>query len=336
MNLNTHLAPHVRAFFEDHLACQRNLSPNTIQSYRDALKMFLQFAAATRKKPAAEILMTDMEDPLVPDFLSHLEKTRGNSVRTRNHRLVALRVFFEYVSSREPLLLDRCRRVLAIPLKKGAAIPSIRYLEKEEIVAIFDAVDRSSALGQRDHALLLFLYNTGARVQEASDARVSWLSLEKPHRIEILGKGRKLRVCPLWESTVRTLQKLLGERDGQIGRDDHLFLNRLGRPLSRAGIADVVEKYTTRAAAGMAALREKKVTPHTIRHTTAMHLLQSGVEVNVIRSWLGHVSLSTTNCYVQIDLAMKARALKSCEIRDRDASCRWRSKPDILAWLESL
>ncbi len=294
MNTNTHLAPYVRTFFEDHLVCQRNLSGNTIQSYRDAMKLFLQFAATMLKKPAANLLMADIEEPLITGFLTHLEGARGNSIRTRNHRLIALRTFFEYVSTREPLFLDRCRKVLAIPLKRGAALPSIRYLEKEEILAMFDAVDRHTALGRRDYALLLFLYNTGARVQETADTRLSWLSLQKPYRVEILGKGRKLRACPLWETTVRTLRALLAEQGRDATGDTHLFFNRLGRPIGRAGIANIVRKHAAR----VPTLRDKKVTPHTIRHTTAMHLLQSGVEVNVIRSWLGHVNLAqqTVTC----------------------------------------
>jgi len=332
MTDNIHLAPHVRTFFEDHLSCQRSLSVNTIQGYRDALKLFLQFAATAKRKPAAELLLADVEEPVITGFLTHLERVRGNSIRTRNHRLAALRSFFKYLSAREPLLLDRCQKVLAIPLKRGATPPGIRYLEKEEVLGMFDSVDRRTALGRRDHALLLFLYNTGARVQEAADARVSWLSLEKPYRVEILGKGRKLRTCPLWESTVRTLRALLEERGGPVGPDAFLFLNRLGRPLSRAGIADIVGKHAAR----VPALKEKIVTPHTIRHTTAMHLLQSGVEVNVIRGWLGHASLTTTNCYVQIDLAMKAKALQSCEIPSPGSRCRWRTDPDILTWLEAL
>ena len=226
---------------------------------------------------------------------------------------------------------------MAVPLKRGAAIPEICYLEREEIVAIFDAVDKKTGRGRRDYALLLFTYNTGARVQEASDTLISWLALEKPYRVEILGKGHKWRTCPLWDSTAQVLKNLIAERAPRNDRDAHLFLNRLGQPISRFGIANVVGKYAAKASKTVPSLQGKKITPHTIRHTTAMHLLQSGVEVNVIRSWLGHVSLATTNRYIEIDMKMKAEALEACSFEDKKAQrCRWKSNPDILAWLETL
>lgn len=337
MNADRPLAPYVRTFFEDHLACQRNLSSHTMQSYRDAMKLFLSFAAAGRKKPAAQLLVEDFDEPLVIRFLTHLERSRKNSIQTRNHRLVVLRRFFGYVASREPAFLEVCRKILTVPIKKGAAPPEIAYLERDEITAILDAVDRRGPLGRRDYALLLFLYNSGARVQEAADARIGSVAFQKPYRVEILGKGRKWRTCPLWESTVRALRELNPEVGSQRGSDRPLFLNRLRGPLSRSGIADIVEKYSRRAAECQPSLRSRKVTPHTIRHTTAMHLLQSGVEVNVIRSWLGHVSLSTTNRYVEIDLQMKVKALEACEgVAGRRPVPRWKSNPDILAWLGTL
>jgi site-specific recombinase XerD len=327
----------VRSFFEDHLACQRNMSPNTIRSYRDALKLFLRFAAGHLNKSATRLLATDLQEPLILAFLSDLERTRGNSIQTRNHRLGVLQTLCEYIASRDPTLLDHCHRVVTIPHKRGAALPEVRYLEKGQVAAILDTVDRGTALGRRDHALLLFLYNTGARVQEVADARVSWLHLAGPYKVELLGKGRKWRTCPLWESTAQRLQELVATYTRQPGGGDYLFVNRQGGQLSRSGIADVVERAVARAARATASLRECRVTPHTFRHTTAMHLLQAGVEVNVIRSWLGHVSIATTNRYIEIDLAMKAKALETCEVgQDERSAGRWRSDPDILAWLESL
>lgn len=337
MTSNGYLAVYVRSFFEDYLVCQRNLSGNTVQSYRDAIKIFLRFAATQHKKPAAKLLVADMEDSLVISFLNHLEGARGNSIQTRNHRLALLRSFFKYLSMQEMVFLDICRKVLAIPLKRGAELPEIHYLEKEEITAILGAINKSTMSGARDYALLLFMYNTGARVQETADARISWLSLEKPYKVEILGKGRKWRTCPFWENTARVLRTHIAEQRAQDRRDDHLFLNRFGRPFSRSGIAGIVHKYADKAAQNTPSLRSKKVTPHIIRHTTAMHLLQAGVEINVIRSWLGHVSLATTHRYVEIDLEMKAKALETCELpQNRGAPPRWRTNPDILEWLESL
>jgi integrase/recombinase XerD len=181
------------------------------------------------------------------------------------------------------------------------------------------------------------MYNTGARVQETADVQVPWLTLERPFKVELLGKGRKWRTCPLWDGTARVLKNLVIERGLKLGDDAHLFTSRLRCPMSRSAIADVVHKYANLAARRVPSLQRKPVTPHTLRHTTAMHLLQSGVEVNVIRSWLGHVSIATTNHYVEIDLQMKAKALEACRISvPRRRAGRWNSDPDILAWLEGL
>jgi site-specific recombinase XerD len=313
------------------------VSPNTIRSYRDGLKLFLRFAATHLKKPVTRLLVTDLQESLVLSFLSDLEQTRGNAVQTRNHRLGAIQVLCEYIAGREPTLLDHCRRVVTIPRKRGAVVPEIHYLEKDQVAAILGAVDDRTPLGRRDHALLLFLYNSGARAQEAADARVGWLHLSAPFKVELLGKGRKWRTCPLWENTAQCLRALIASRPRVLGNDEYLFVNRRGGQLSRSGIADIIERAVARAAAANASLRGCRVTPHTFRHTTAMHLLQSGVEINVIRSWLGHVSLVTTNRYVEIDLAMKTKALETCAVGAAEQHpSPWRTDPDILTWLESL
>lgn len=330
------LAPYIRSFFEDYLVCRRNVSRHTIQSYRDALKLFIIFLAQQSKKSATQLLVTDISETVVVAFLAELEQTRGNTIQTRNHRLVAIRNLFNYVASREPLLLDHCRRIVEIPCKRGAAVPTIRYLEKDQVTALLDAVPRNTPRGRRDYALLLFLYNTGARVQEAADTRRGWVTLQPPFKVELLGKGRKWRTCPLWESTARHLQNLVEERKPLPGPEDYLFVNRHGSPLSRSGIANLLERYARKAATVLPSLQQCRVTPHTLRHTTAMHLLQSGVEVNVIRSWLGHASISTTNAYIEIDLAMKRKALEVCEMKTTSVSPTWQDKPDLLNWLESL
>ena len=337
MSQAVYLAPFVRSFFEDHLACRHNASQHTIQGYRDGLKLLLRFAADQAKKPAVNLLVTDMTEPLVLAFLADLEQTRGNSIQTRNHRLVGIRQLFEYIAAREPLLLDHCHQIVAIPKKRGAALPQIHYLEKEHVTAILGAVNRNGPLGRRDYALLLYMYNTGARVQEVADTRIAWLTLTPPCKVELLGKGRKWRTCPLWDSTVQHVRQLAEERGLRPGQDAHLFVNRHGHSLSRSGIANLIERYTNKAAGTTPGLQGQRVTPHTFRHTTAMHLLQSGVEVNVIRSWLGHTSISTTSRYIEIDLAMKRKALASCEVTANDPStATWRSNPDILSWLDSL
>ena len=332
-----HLAPYVRSFFEDHLSCRCNVSRNTIQSYRDALKLLLRFASAHLKKAAVNLLVTDITEPLTLAFLADLEQSRGNLIQTRNHRLVGIRRLFEYIAEREPLLLEHCRQIVAIPKKRGAALPEIRYLEKEQITALLDAVSRDGPLGRRDYSLLLFMYNTGARVQEVADTRLSWLTLSAPAKVALLGKGRKWRTCPLWESTVQQVRQVIEERGLKPEQEAHLFVNRFGRPLSRSGIAEVISRYASKAATTTPSLQGQKVTPHSFRHTTAMHLLQSGVEVNVIRSWLGHASITTTNRYIEIDLAMKRKAMETCEVGQNEPPAgRWRSDPDILTWLESL
>jgi site-specific recombinase XerD len=332
-----YLAQFIRSFFEDHLVCRRNVSRNTIQSYRDALKLLLAFAAEQRKRPATKLLIGDINEETVVGFLTHLEQSRTNSIQTRNHRLVAIRRLFDYIATRDPRLLDQCHRIATIPRKRGAVLPEIHYLEKEQLTALLGAIPKDSALGRRDYTLLLFMYNTGARVQEVADTRVSWLTLTEPFKVELLGKGRKWRTCPLWESTVHHLRQFIEQQKCSASQDDYLFVNRYGRPLSRSGIADMIQRYTTKAATTLPSLKAYRVTPHTFRHTTAMHLLQSGVEVNVIRSWLGHVSIATTNRYIEIDLAMKAKALAACEVNSPGPGAPTGPRnPDILAWLESL
>ena len=176
-----------------------------------------------------------------------------------------------------------------------------------------------------------------ARVQEVADTRLAWLTLTTPYKVELLGKGRKWRTCPLWESTVQQIKRLIEERKLTPGSENYLFVNRFGQPLSRSGIADIIERYAAKAATATPSLQGRKITPHTFRHTTAMHLLQAGLEVNLIRSWLGHVSISTTNRYIEIDLTMKRRALETCEVGPKNSlPVQWHTNPDILAWLESL
>lgn len=331
------LAAFVRPFFEDFLVCQRNVSVRTLRSYRDSIRLFLRFVGTRDKKNPSQLLVADVTEKAVTEFLADLEASRKNAIQTRNYRLVAIRGLFNFIALQEPVLMEHCRRITAIPFKRQHAIPEISYLEKNEMEAMLNAVDRNTPLGRRDHAIMLFMYNTGARAQETADARVSWLSLDPPPKVNILGKGRKWRTCPLWEAVAKELQALIAERRVAGSDDRPLFLNRYGNPITRFGLWTVIRKYRNRAAETIPGLKTKRVTPHTLRHTTAMHLLQSGVEINVIRSWLGHVNLATTHRYVEIDLAMKRKALESCELTvtpDRKSS--WRATPDILAWLESL
>jgi integrase/recombinase XerD len=335
---NASLAPFVRSYFEDHLVCRKNVSRNTIQSYRDTLKLLLCFTAERHHKTVTKLLVAEITEDVIIAFLAHLQEVRANSIQTRNHRLTAIRGLFDYIAAREPLLLDHCRRIAVIPRKRGAALPEMRYLGKDQMTALLEAAGQNRLnVEGRDYTLLLFMYNTGARVQEVADLRFSWLTLDAPAKVELLGKGRKRRTCPLWDSTATHLRRLIECRRMLSGQDNFIFVNRGGHPLSRSGIADIVRRYVARAATKLPSLENVHVTPHTLRHTTAMHLLQSGVEVNVIRSWLGHVSIATTNRYIEIDLDMKAKAMKTCEIQgSTKLQPTWKGNQEIIGWLETL
>ena len=331
------IARHIQSFFDDQIINRRNFSINSVRSYRDAVKLFIEFAAKNLGKSPIKLAVVDITEPILIDFLKHLEKDRGNSIQTRNHRLIVIKCLFEYISLREPLLLGHCSKIATIPLKRGAALPEIKYLSKDEIEAIINATDRRTLLGRRDHMLLLFMYNTGARVTEVINAKISKLSLHTSCLVELLGKGNKWRTCPIWGNIANMLQEYIKEQGSDARNNDYLFFNRSGQPISRSGIAYIIRKHAIKAAANMPSLRKRKVTPHTLRHTTAMHLLQSGVEINVIKSWLGHKSIATTNHYIEIDLEMKTQALKKCELEHSPKSiARWHKKPGLLDWLESL
>ena len=333
---NSHyLAPYIRSFFEDHLMCRRNLAQNSIWSYRDALKLLLQFVTQRVGKTTSVLEVTDIDEQVVLDFLTYLRKERGNSIQTCNQRLTTLRSLFEYIAMREPLVIEHCKRITAIPLKRGALLPQISYLTKDEVLALIDAVDQNTWEGERDYVLLLYMYNTGSRVQEVVDVRMSWFSLHPPAKVEIVGKGAKSRICPLWNNTAKALDCYLKQRSRLPRQTDHVFVNRSAMPLSRSGIAYIIKTYAQKASHTVMSLRDKHVTPHVLRHTTAMHLLQSGVEMNVIKSWLGHASVATTYRYVEIDLEMKARALQACEIASTSRRRR-QVTPELLTWLESL
>jgi len=339
MEPHDRLAPFLTRYFQEHLVTERNVSPNTVLSYRDALKLFLIFMKEQTNRSCTKLRMQDVTADRVRQFLHSLEQDRGNSIRSRNHRLAALRCFFEYVAKNEPRHADLCGQIVAVPIKRHTRAMA-EYLETDEIRAIFDQIDRNRGDGPRDYALLLFLYNAGARVAEAAQLRLSWLELTKPYCVSILGKGRKWRTCPLWTATGEAFQILLAGRSIQ-SREEHVFLNRFGAPLSRHGIFDIVKKYARKACARMPRLSQRRISPHTLRHTTAMHMLQAGIDLNSIRSWLGHASLQTTHQYAQINLRMKTEAMEKCEASFVQAAIpstvpSWRANPDILDWLQAL
>ena len=326
----------VQSFFTDYLPIQKGARPGTICSYRDTMRLFLCFAAEQNQCPISKLGLEKLSVELVLAFLQHLEQQRGNSPRTRNQRRAALNTFFGYLALRTPEALALCQRVAAIPVKRTSA-PSTHYLERDEVARLFRSVPREGSLAQRDRAILLFLYNTGARAQEVVDLRVEHLRLEKPARVHLHGKGDKWRVCPLWEETVKQLRQLLGER--QTSPQSPVFCSRKGRPLTRFGLYKVVRRHASHL--DIDAPQSRRVSPHLFRHTAAVHLLGSGVEVNVIRAWLGHVSLDTTNHYAELTVQAKARALQQCELEGVSSAGSprhpaWKEDQALLNWLNSL
>jgi integrase/recombinase XerD len=337
---STQLGPLIYAFFEDELKCQKGLRPASIRSYRDVMQLFLLFVAAQTRRKITRLDLSDLTGERVRRFLQFLEEERHNQVRTRNHRLAAIRAFFEYLATREPTMLAEAQQVAAIPVKRTPP-PQTLYLERDEINALFSSLPSSGPFALRDHALLLFLYNTGARVQEVADLRVGHLDLAPLHRARLHGKGDKWRVCPLWDKTAALLQQLLAERFPPPSPESPVFTSRNGNPLTRFGIYKIVRRHTVKVAKKTVSGQPRTISPHVFRHSTAVHLLEAGVEVNVIRAWLGHVSLETTNRYAEINLRMKAEALKTCEppVSTSEVSPRkpvWRDDPALLNWLQSL
>lgn len=324
----------LHAYFEDYLRCQKGVKATTIGSYRDTVKLFLQFVAADLRRKLTRLRLSDLTCDRVVRFLNHLENERGNAVATRNQRLAALRGLFEYLAGRVPEMLAEAHRVAGVPTKRTAP-PRTRYLERDQIEMLFKNLPTDVPNALRDRTLLLFLYNTGARVQEVVDLHVANLELGSRPRVHLHGKGDKWRVCPLWKQTVSLLNELLGGARA----DPHapVFVSRSGQALTRFGIYKIVRRHTTRCGIDQGSA----ISPHCFRHTAAAHLLQSGVEINVIRAWLGHASLETTNRYAEINLQMKAQALEACE-PPANASATfprkpiWRDDRALLEWLQSL
>ncbi len=335
MNIRKSLPRLLQDFFCVHLIAQRNLSQNTVYAYRDTIVLLLRFAAVRAQRDVAVLEFSHLDRDVVLGFLTHLENGRGNSVRTRNTRLAAIHSFFRYVATEEPACIGLCRAILGIPFKRGvdATFSCLDRMEVEHLLAI---PDRTQAVGRRDGALLWFLYNTGARAQEVVDVRIPAVRFSSPAQVRIFGKGRKERLCPLWPETVTLLLDMIRDRGINEESDEPLFLNAARRPLSRFGLRHIVRTYAVRAAATCPSLVTKRISPHTFRHTTALHLLQNGVELNVVRSWLGHASIETTHRYVEINMEMKRAALAAASPPSHQGwRPRWQ-EPDLLQWLERL
>ena len=327
----TSLGHWIRSFLLEYAASERNLSPNTCASYRDMLVLLLPYVAKSKGAAVDTLAVADLSAEVVRSFLAHLESERQCSTATRNQRLGSIHALARFIGAHSPQHVEWCAQIRMVPIKKGVA-NSVTYLEKPEIDALLAAPDRSSSQGVRDHALLLFLYNSGARASEAASLRIGDIDWHA-RSVRILGKGSKERRCPLWATTIEELRRLAGQRPN----DAPMFLNRRGVPITRYGIHTMVERYVARLQATAPQLRGKRISPHVIRHSTATHLLQAGVDINTIRAWLGHVSLDTTNIYAETDLATKKRALATLDRgRTRKASGGWSRKPNVMEFLCSL
>ena len=331
------LARALRDFFSDHLPRIRGMSPHTVQSYRDSLALLLRFVSTQRGRPVAELNLDDLDPQEVIAFLRHLEEDRHNAPSTRNVRLAAIHAFGRYLAARHPERLEQFQRILGIPFKRSRS-RAIEYLEYDEIEAVLSAVDRTTADGRRDYVLLATMFNTGARVQEILDLRPCDLQLLKSPRVRLLGKGRKERLCPLWPQTAELLRFLLAESRMDPGSTEPLFRNHRGEPLTRFGVRYILAKYCDRAREKTPTLGAKRLHPHSMRHSTAVHLLKAGVDLTTISHWLGHASVNTTNRYVTVDLEMKRKAIaKAMPAGDpADALAPWRADASILEWLEAL
>ncbi len=328
----TPLAPLLERFFTQRLLHQRRASPHTIAAYRDTFRLFLRFLHDRHGKPPAELALADLDADRVSAFLAHLEHDRGNAIRSRNARLAAIHSFFHYLAFEEPAHAAAIQRVLAIPPKRTER-RLVEYLRPDEAEALLDAPDRHTALGRRDRTILLLAIQTGLRVSELTQLRWQDLEFGSGAHVRSHGKGRKDRCTPLTAQTVAALRSR--QRELAPLSSHPVFATRRGGPMSRDALERVVAKYAALATATCPSLKHKRVSPHTLRHTSAMRLLAAGVERTVIALWLGHESTETTEIYIHADLAIKERAIARTAPLPT-ASGRYKPKDRLLAFLEAL
>lgn len=307
MTPSQQIAPLLHAYFVEHLLNHKRVSPQTVSAYRDTFRLLLNWLRESSRKEPASLVLADLDAQTILSFLNALEEQRGNSVRSRNARLAALRSFFRFVALRQPESLELATRVLAIPVKRGTR-KLVGYLTRPEIEAILAAPDQSCWSGRRDHALLLTLYNSGARVSEIAALERDQVNFGSSTYLLLRGKGRKERSVPLWSKTGRVLRTWF-QTPAEV-QSNLAFPNARGKALSRFGVSYILAHAVRCACSTCPSLKTKHVSPHILRHTTAMHLLQAGVDLSVIALWLGHESIETTHIYVEADLATKERALE--------------------------
>lgn len=331
MDDTTLIGPWIRRFLLKHLINERNLSLQTQLSYRDMLRLLLPFIADQYHQPLDQLTVEQVSAAHVISFLHHVEEVRHCTIATRNQRLAAIRALTSFIAAHSPEHIAWCGEIHSIPFKKTTQTV-VPYLEKEEMDALLGAPDRNTKQGCRDYALLLFLYNSGARASEAAQLTIADIDMAQLS-VRLLGKGNKIRYCPLWPVTMQTLAPLIAQKV----LTQRVFLNRCGQPITRFGIHTLVKRCAHKAAAIIPSLGSKRVSPHTLRHTTAVFLLRAGVDINTIRAWLGHVSIKTTMVYAELDLEMKAKALSACEVTgERSSTMHWREDASLMSFLKSL
>jgi site-specific recombinase XerD len=322
----------LKQFFTEYLLQQRNCSMHTLRAYRDAIRLFLLYLYEHRKVALGRPKAQDFSAQNILDFLNAIQEKRHNGVSTRNARLTAVRAFVRYLLWVEPALSSDLQGVLAVPLKRTTR-RVLDFLTREEMEAILDAPQARTWSGQRDRALFALMYNTGARVSEIVEAKVADLTLQPGTTLRLRGKGRKERVLPLWKSTARTLRRWI---DANALREDQaLFANARGAHMTRSGVEKRLREAVRTASETCPSLRTKRVSPHILRHTTAMHLLQSGVDITLIAMWLGHENIQTTHMYMTTDLEMKEKALKALQ-PPHGANFRFHPNKGLLTYLESI
>ena len=331
----TPVGPLLQAFFIDYLYGQKRASARTVESYRDTFRLLLQFLRQTTDKEPSTLHTLDLDAPAILSFLDYLECQRNNQAQSRNVRLAAVHSFFRMVAIRDPASVGVATRVLAIPVKRTDK-RLVGYLTRKEMDALLNAHELSQWAGRRDHALLLTLYNTGARVSEITGLQRSQVQFGTKSFVQFKGKGRKERAVPLWSSTSRTLRTWFEELNSDARyRAATAFPNARGAALSRDGVAYILQQAVERGATTCPSLAKKRVTPHLIRHTSGMHLLQAGVDITVIALWLGHESTQTTHGYVEADLAMKEKALGKMASAGQKTK-RFQADDELLRFLTSL
>jgi len=318
-------------FFTEHLFSHKQVSPRTVLAYRDAFRLLLQFVQTKTGKAPSSLCVQDLDAPVILAFLDSLEQQRNNTVLSRNARLAAIRSFFRVVALRDPASVGVVTRVLAIPVKRTDK-RLVGYLTREEMDAVLAAPDQSQWLGRRDYALLLTMYNSGARLSEIASLRRHQVVFGPTTYLQLKGKGRKERDVPLWAKTSRVLQQWFRGLDTP---GDIVFPTIRGTPLSADAMHHLLSQAVKRALPACPTLAAKRVTPHVLRHTTAMHLMQSGIDMAVIALWLGHESIETTHKYVEADLATKERALERIAPKDQKAR-RFKADDKLMAFLSSI